>query len=188
MRRVLLFLSLILAPGLAAAAPDDEWAALRDGAVGLMRHGGAVLAAPGTAPPVPGCDPTAVLTDIGRDEMRRFGERLRAEGVPAARVLVSRQCSAWESAKLLGIGRVTHEPALDPPPSPAERDARRDALARTLFAAATTRDTSAVPTIFITHRLNIAALTGIEVVQGEMLLLRPQPGGGLSLVGRITSE
>jgi broad specificity phosphatase PhoE len=132
--------------------------------------------------------PTAVLTDIGREEMRRFGERMRLEGVPAASILVSRQCSAWETAKLLGLGSVQHDAALDPP-APTERgDARRDALERALVAAAAAREPGSPPVILITHRLNIAAMTGIEVVQGEMLLLRPQPGGGLSLVGRISAD
>jgi hypothetical protein len=191
MLRALLALALVMLPSAASVAGNDPFAEFRLGAVALMRHGGAVLAQPGTPPPVPGCDPSAVLTEIGREEMRRLGAMLRHEGVPNARLFVSRQCSAWESGKLLDIGRVQHEPALDAPPASltaAERDARRDALARAVIGAAASRDAAMHPTILITHRLNIAALTGIEVTQGEVLLLRPQPGGGFALVGRITAE
>jgi hypothetical protein len=190
MLRALLALAFLAWPGAAAVAGQDPWAEFRLGAIALMRHGGAILAAPGTPPPVPGCDPSAVLTEIGREEMRRFGDTLRHEGVPEARLFVSRQCSAWETGKLLGLGRVQHDPVLDAPPatlSAAERDARRDALERAVVGAAAARE-GAYPTILVTHRLNIAALTGIEVTQGEVLLLRPQPGGGLTLVGRISAD
>jgi hypothetical protein len=191
MRRALFALAILLAPGAPAVAGHDPWLELRDGAVALMRHGGAILAEPGTPPPVPGCDPSAVLTDIGREEMKRFGERLRHEGVASARILVSRQCSAWETAKLLGLGRVQHEPSLDSPSgnlTNSEREARREALQRALLAAAAAPEADGSPTILITHRLNISSLTGIEVTQGEVLLLRPQQSGGLVLVGRISSD
>jgi broad specificity phosphatase PhoE len=187
MLRVVAALCILFCSGGATVAAQDPWAVLREGrAVALMRHGGAVLAEPGTAPPVPGCEPTAVLTEIGREEMRRLGERMRFEGVPGARIFVSRQCSAWETAKLLGLGRVEHDPALDPPARTERGDARRDALERALLAAA--REPGEAPVILVTHRLNIAAITGIEVTQGEVLLLRPLPGGGLTLVGRIAAD
>ena len=186
MRLALMFLGLLsLAAGPARAA--DAWDALRDQAIGLMRHGGAVLGQQGEVPPVPGCVPSAVLTEIGREEMRRFGERMRSEGIPAARVFVSRQCSAWETAVLLGLGPVQHDPALDPP-GPGEREGRRDVLERAVMAAAALREQSRMPVILITHRLNIQELTGIELTQGEILVLRPLQSSGLALVGRVRSD
>lgn len=178
------FLLLVLLTGLAApAVAQPAGDALAPPVVGLMRHGGGIVAIPGQPAPVPGCDPGAVLTDVGREEMRRFGDRLRAEGVRVAHLFSSRQCSAWETALLLGLGPVRHHAALDPF-TPAERDARREALRRALL------DTSAeasAPTILITHRANIADLTGIELVQGNMLLLRAE-GDRLMMSGRITAD
>lgn len=183
-RHVVLSLAL-LAGGALPAVAQDAWSALRDHGIGLMRHGGAVVAGPGEEAPVPGCEVSAVLTDIGREEMRRFGERLHAEGITNARIHVSRQCSAWETALLLGLGPLTHDPSLDPP-GPGEASARRDALERALQAAV--KEARNGPVIFITHRSNIFALTGIELPQGEILVLRAQAGATLRLAGRITAE
>jgi broad specificity phosphatase PhoE len=169
----------------APASAQDPVAALQPPVVGLMRHGGGVVATPGQAAPIPGCDPGAVLTDTGREEMRRFGARLRAEGLSAARLFSSRQCSAWETALLLGLGPVRHDPALDPT-TPRERDARRDALHRALLEAGAA-GAEGGPVILITHRANIADLTGIELTQGNVLLLRAE-GGRLVMSGRITSD
>jgi len=180
---LLLVLLIGLAAPAVAAQPAGE--ALKPPVVGLMRHGGGIVATPGQPAPIPGCDPGAVLTDAGREEMRRFGERLRAEGVRAARLFSSRQCSAWETALLLGLGPVRHHAALDPF-SPADRDARRHALRRALLDASAEADAEA-PAILITHRANIADLTGIELVQGNMLLLRAE-GDRLMMSGRITSD
>ncbi len=193
MRRALaLTLGLLLALPVirAAKAGPDDWSALYGQAVALMRHGGAVLGAPGAPPPVPGCDTRAVLTDAGRDEMRRLGDRLRAEGVMRARLVTSRQCSAWETAELLRLGPVTLAPALEPlvgPLSPADHAARQQALRDFVVAASQAQGPGAVPVIMVTHRANIAALTGIEVPHGEILLLRPSQVG-LGLVGRLSAD
>lgn len=187
MHRVLIWLGLLLVTA-APARATDAWDALRGQTVGLMRHGGAIVAPPGTIPPVPGCAPSAVLTEIGREEMRRLGERMRNEGITAARVFVSRQCSAWETATLLDLGPIQHDPALDPPASNVPGSGR-EVLERAVTAAAALRNTVDTPVILITHRLNIQTLTGIELPQGEILVLRPQPpSGGLALLGRITGD
>jgi phosphohistidine phosphatase SixA len=185
LRRAPLLVLLISLVAPAPAPAQDPAGALRPPVVGLMRHGGGIVAIPGQAAPVPGCDPGAVLTEEGREEMRRFGARLRAEGITAARLFSSRQCSAWETALLLEIGPVRHHAALDPF-TPADRDARRHALRRALLDESAASPEGG-PAILITHRANIADLTGIELTQGNVLLLRAE-AGRLLMSGRITSD
>jgi hypothetical protein len=187
MRALALALLLLASPALAADASENGLALLRDRAVGLMRHGGAVPATPGTLPPVLGCNPGAVLTTMGREEMRRWGEHLRAGGLADVRFETSRQCSAWETALLLGLGPVAVNPELDPAADRGELEQRGEALRRLLLSAAQARESGAGPMILMTHRANIASLTGIELGHGEVLLLTAQPNG-LSLIGRISVE
>ena len=179
----------VLAPPVAEAR-HEEWSALHGPVIAIMRHGGAVPGAPGTPPPVPGCDTRAMLTETGREEMRRLGDRLRAEGITRARLMVSRQCSAWETATLLRLGPVTPAPALEPlaeSDPPADRAARRQALLDFVVATSNAQGPNAVPVIMVTHRASIAALTGIYVAHGEVLLLQPSQIG-LALVGRLTAD
>ncbi|WP_270937272.1 histidine phosphatase family protein [Falsiroseomonas oryzae] len=187
MRRIPALLTCALLSALPAAANEGDWRAFRDGTVALMRHGGAISAEAGAASaPSPvatgGCDPRARLTELGGEDMRRLGVRLREAGVAPARILASRECSAWETAALLGLGPAIHAEALDPP-GPAERDARRAALQRVVVAAASGEG----PVLLITHRINIALLTGLDIAPGEILLLRPTPAG-LALAGRIVAD
>ncbi len=185
-RRVLFALPLLAT--VRPAWSDPGWEALREQGIGLMRHGGAVVAQPGMNMPVPGCEMSAVLTDPGREEMRRLGERFREAGISAARLVCSHQCTAWETALLLNLGPLSHDAVLDPLRPDEPPHVRREALERALQAAADLRQEQDGPVIFITHRSNIMALTGIELPQGEILVLRPQGRQGFALAGRITPD
>jgi broad specificity phosphatase PhoE len=169
-----------------AARADEGWALLQDRAIGLMRHGGAVVAPAGTIAPVPGCDTGAILTPEGREEMRRWGVLLRDRGIGLVQIRTSRQCSAWETALLLGLGPVTPDPSLDPAERPG-LEGRLDGLRRSVMAALAMREEGGDPVIFITHRATILQFTGLELSHGEVLLLGRMPGG-LRLLGRIAVE
>lgn len=179
MRRA--FLLSLFMPLAAPALAHEHPSRLRPPVIGLMRHGGTLLADPAEAAKRPACDPHRILPDEGREEMRRLGARLRDEGLDAARLLASRQCNAWETAELLALGPVAHLPVLDPYPS-EEAALRRPLLRRALLAAGE----SDMRTIFVTQRANIADLTGIQLPKGHILLLRAE-GGRLTMAGRITS-
>ncbi len=180
----LLSLLLLLAAGPAMA--EHEPALLRDRGVVLMRHGGAIPAPPGTMPPIPGCDPGAVLTETGRDEMRRWGKALREAGMPPVTLLTSHQCSAWETAVLLDLGPVAVDAALDPWDR-ADNATRGEQLRQRVISLEHARRQGAGLVILITHRANILAVTGIEVTHGELLLLRAERGS-LGLMGRLQME
>lgn len=181
--RLLLPLLLLAAP---PASAEPETTLLREGGLALMRHGGAIPAPPGTAPPVPGCEPGAVLTDTGREEMRRWGTALRDAGLPPVTVLTSHQCSAWETAVLLDIGPVTPDSMLDAWDR-ADSAMRGEQLRQHAISLERARRQGAGAIILVTHRANILAVTGIEVAHGELLLLRADRAS-LRLLGRLQME
>ncbi|MDH5537108.1 MAG: histidine phosphatase family protein, partial [Betaproteobacteria bacterium] len=78
----------------ATAAPDTVWEKLRAGGYTvLIRHATTV---PGLGDPpdfrLGDCATQRNLSDAGREESRRIGDRFRAENVPVAEVLSSRWC------------------------------------------------------------------------------------------------
>ena len=184
MLRAALLLLIVLVP--APLRAEQALLVLRDRGIGVMRHGGAIPAPAGTPLPVPGCEPGAVLTDAGRAEMRQWGEALRDRGIGPVVIHTSRQCSAWETALLLGLGPVSADPELDPQPA-AKMAMRGEGLRRRLAALAEARVAGRPTPIFITHRAVIAAMTGIEAAHGEVLVLGAEHGA-LALVGRLSVE
>src|SRR5436190_10548946 len=102
---ILAGLALAVAP-LAAGEEGDGWARLRKGGlVILMRH---AATEPGLGDPagfrIGDCSTQRNLSEAGRADARRIGERFRAERVPITRVYTSPWCRCRETA-LLAFGR-----------------------------------------------------------------------------------
>ncbi len=164
-----------------ASAQDAGWNALRDGAVVLFRHADA----PGVGDP-PGfqlgdCRTQRNLGPAGRDQARRLGERLRAQGVRPARVLTSQWCRARDTAELAFPGQAETSPAFNSFFDDRARDAAQTAEARALLLA--WRGPGAL--VVFTHQVNISALSGITTQSGEGVVLQRQ-GDTLGVAGRIT--
>lgn len=139
------------------------------GLVVLMRH----AQAPGTGDP-PGfrledCATQRNLSDGGRAQAGRIGDRLRQLGIREARLLSSRWCRCLDTARLLDLGPVAGLPALDSFFGQAE-DAKGQTAGLRQFLADLPRD--GAPVILVTHQVNITALTGIFPASGEAILLR----------------
>src|SRR5215475_8840624 len=103
-----------------AAAQEDTAtlrAALRAGGhVALVRHG----ATAGGAGDPPGfrlddCATQRNLTDKGRAEARRLGERFRSEDVAVGKLISSEWCRCQETAALMDLGPVGLRPTLHNP-------------------------------------------------------------------------
>jgi hypothetical protein len=111
---VLLSLGLAVASTPLAAGDAEILARLSEpGTVLLLRH----VLAPGTGDP-PGfvlgdCSTQRNLSDVGREQGRALGERLRQAGIVQARIYSSRWCRCLETAELLDLGPVQPLPALD---------------------------------------------------------------------------
>ena len=107
MRLLAIVVVALWACGAAAEEPAAAlWDALRAGGhVALIRH----AATTGGAGDPPGfrlddCTTQRNLTDRGRAEARRLGERLRAEGIAVGKVLSSQWCRCRETADLMELG------------------------------------------------------------------------------------
>lgn len=163
-------------------SPILEFARARDpGIVTLMRH----ASAPGVGDPtgfrLADCATQRNLSEEGRRQARALGQALRHVGVRAADVRSSAWCRCQETARLLGVGPVriaTYLNSFFASPSD-EASATRD-----LRAAVLQKLESRRPTLFVTHQVNITALTGISPAEGEAIFVRATAAGTIDVVGR----
>jgi phosphohistidine phosphatase SixA len=181
MRILVLLLALIIPLGGARASSDQAaWDALRGGAIVLFRH----ALAPGTGDPanmrVGDCATQRNLSEDGREQARRIGERLRAERVAIGRLLHSRWCRAADTARLMGGMEPRPEPAFD-----SFFGNRTEEPEKTAAALRLLRSWQGPGALVVsTHQVNITALTGIVPASGEGIVVRVVDGR-VSVVGRI---
>jgi phosphohistidine phosphatase SixA len=170
----------------AAGAGSFPIERLDDGGYVLMlRH----ASAPGVGDPenfeLGDCATQRNLSNEGRAQARRFGERLRAQGVAAAEVYSSQWCRCLETAELLDLGPVRGLPALNSFFSrPDERDAKLTALRR--FLADLGEDSP--PVILVTHQVTISAITSRNTASGEAIVLAVDGTGRPPAVGTIAPQ
>ncbi|MGH7427463.1 MAG: histidine phosphatase family protein, partial [Candidatus Methylomirabilaceae bacterium] len=105
---------------------------------------------------------------------------LRARGVPIGRVLSSRWCRCLETARL-AFGTLEPWPPLDSFFDDRSRQPTQTEAVRTLVAGPPDDGNL----ILITHQVNIAALTGIQVSPGEIIVLSPTGNGTFRIAGRL---
>jgi hypothetical protein len=185
-KAIAFFIAFLLVAGSARA--DDAaqaWDALRgDGDVALIRH----ASAPG-APGDPAgfrlddCKTQRNLGDKGRAEARALGEKFRAQKVKVGKVISSQWCRCRQTAELMDIGPVEAAPTFNNAfRGGGERD-KLTAGARALIAAWRGPGTLVVAT----HGQNILALLGFRPVEGEIVVVAPDPGAEkkMRLIGRI---
>lgn len=171
--------------GSAAAGDAATWAALRAGGhVALVRH---ASTEPGLGDP-PGydlgdCTTQRRLSETGRGEARRLGERFRSEGVAVAQVYSSPWCRCLDTARL-AFGRSEAWAALGSFFDRRDREAGQTAEVRRWLAGRSAAGAPGV-LVLVTHHVNIAALTGHAVGPGEVIVVRPSPEGALAVVGRL---
>lgn len=161
------------------------WEALRSGGhVALMRH----AIAPGTGDPsnftLEDCATQRNLSERGRAQARRVGERFRANGIEAAQVYSSQWCRCIETAELLGLGPVQALPALN---SFFRNYQRGDSQTRTMKAWLASQ-VPGQPLVLVTHQVNITALTDVYPASGELVVLRRSEDGELSVVGTLETD
>jgi broad specificity phosphatase PhoE len=155
------------------------------GYVVMLRH----ATAPGVGDPenfrLGDCATQRNLSDEGRAQARRLGERLRAEGIAAAEVYSSQWCRCLETAALLDLGPVEQLPALNSFFSrPAERAANLAALRR--FLADLAKD--GPPVMLVTHQVTISAITGRGAASGEAVVLAVDGSGRPPVAGTIEPQ
>jgi broad specificity phosphatase PhoE len=166
-------------------AQADAWQLLRQpGHVVLMRHSDAPGSGGFGDPPgfrLEDCPTQRNLSDEGRAHARRTGEAFRKNRVAFDRVLTSPWCRCKETA-LLAMGREA-EPfaALS---NLVGRSEHREAQVKAIEAYLVGLDGN-TRALFVTHGIVINALTGIQPASGEMVIVKPGPGGKPMVVGRL---
>jgi broad specificity phosphatase PhoE len=161
------------------------WAKLRQGGnVILVRHAstGAGLGDP------PGfriddCTTQRNLSDAGREEARRIGERLRAERVPVSQVYTSPWCRCRETASL-AFGRAEEWGPLSSVFDMPEHDREYTERVKKRIGTYSSRDMKG-NVVMVTHNVNIASLTKLSVAPGEIVVVRPDGCCGLRVLGRL---
>jgi phosphohistidine phosphatase SixA len=170
------------------AGADDAaplWAALRAGGhVALIRHAATVG---GAGDPqgfrLDDCATQRNLTDKGRTQARRLGERFRAEQIPIGKVLSSQWCRCRETVALMELGTPEPAPTFNNAFTFRDRVDELTAGARAIVAAWSGPGTLAVAT----HGANILPLTGVMPEEGSMVVVKPEPAVAekLRVLGRI---
>jgi broad specificity phosphatase PhoE len=158
---------------------------LNEGCAVMLRH----ATAPGVGDPenfrLGDCATQRNLSDEGRAQARRLGERLRAQGIASAEVYSSQWCRCLETAELLDLGPVEQLPALNSFFSrPADRASTLEALRR--FLADLAED--GPPVILVTHQVTISALTGRGAASGEAVVLEVDGTGQPPVAGTIEPQ
>jgi broad specificity phosphatase PhoE len=178
-------LALLLPAAPAAAADQALWELLRGGKqVVLIRHAETNMEQRDEAgAPLTDCSRQRNLTDGGREDSRLIGAVFRARAIPVGRVLSSDYCRCLETAQL-AFGRV--EPWLPLQQALTDKDvqARRAAEIRALAS----EPPAGGNLILVSHQYTIRVLTGVQIGEGELLILTPKGGSVFDIAGRIPPE
>jgi len=166
---------------LADAHSADLWSALRSpDHLALIRH----AVAPGTLDP-PGwrlddCATQRNLSAEGRRQATGMGGLFRANGITAARIHSSQWCRCLDTAMLLKLGEVTPQPLLNSFAEDRSRSSQQTDALRTWIG----QQALDQPILLVTHQVVISALTSAFAGNGEIVVVRREADGRLSLQGR----
>ena len=183
--RIIFMLMLISRPSLAVSGAEPIQKAMRDGPLVIMiRH----ALAPGIGDPkqfrLDDCSTQRNLSQAGRAQARRIGERLRKLGVARARIFSSQWCRCLETAKLLEMGEVKTLPALN---SFFRRSEKRAAQTQALNLWLS-KQTLKSPIILVTHQVNITAFSKIFPDSGEAVFMTRSKAGAWKPAGTISTD
>ena len=130
------------------------------------------------------CTTQRNLSDAGREQSRRVGERLKREHVPIAQVFTSPWCRCRETA-MLAFGKAEDWEALSSTFAMPERETEFSERVRKRIGNDSTRKPMHGNIVMMTHNVNIAALTKLSVAPAEIVVVRPDGCCGLRVVTRI---
>ncbi len=183
-RRFVLASAAFLCAPLARADPA-LWTQLRRGGLTLLiRH---ASTQPGLGDPaefrLDDCATQRNLSDAGRDEARRLGERLRGERVPVARVYTSPWCRCRDTATL-AFGKADDWEPLSSFFDFPDREADYTERVKKRIAELSRREARG-NVVMVTHNVNIAALTRLSVATAEIAIVRAEGCCGVRTLGRL---
>jgi phosphohistidine phosphatase SixA len=162
---------------------NGDWQLLEQkGVVVMMRH----TLAPGTGDPanfrLNDCSTQRNLSAEGKKQARRIGEEFRQRKIKVSQVLSSQWCRCQETAKLLDLGVVKLQPALNSFFRDRTTESKQTELVRRLISEHRTQNGVMV---LVTHQVNITALVGVVPAAGASVILRANPNGKVELLGEL---
>lgn len=174
-------LAALLLPS-ALEANQSAWAALKSpGHFAIMRH----AIAPGGGDPagmkLGDCTTQRNLDETGRAQSRRIGAEAAANGVRFDRVLSSAWCRCLETARIITGKEPEQLPSLNSFFGNPGRGPSQIARLKTDIAALPMGKT----TLLVTHQVVITGLTGVYPDSGEIVVMKRDRDGALSVAGRI---
>lgn len=179
------WLAVLLATLLLPVSAAEPWDALHQGGVlVLLRH---AITEPGTGDP-PGfraddCTTQRNLSAQGRAQAQRLGAMFASRGVRPVAVFSSAWCRCVDTGKFAFPSvPVSHFPALDS----LFMDKCRESAQTAALREALQRIPRSGVTVWVTHQVNAAALTGEYLGMGEALVLRPEGEGNFRVLGRLS--
>ena len=180
-------LAAALAPRALAADPPSppNWDRLRKGGfVLLMRHTATVVA--GVDPrgfKLGDCATQLALSDEGRAEAIRIGERLNEQHVPVGKVYSSPWCRCRDTA-MLTFGKAEDWAPLGTTFYEPDKEADYTQRVKQRIGSYSSRAMGG-NIAMVTHNTNIAALTKLSIAHGEIVMLRPDGCCGFKVVERL---
>ena len=164
---------------------DGLWDALKsDNHLVLMRH----ALAPGYSDPdnfdVKDCSTQRNLNELGQKQAEDIGHLFRSNGITNAVVLSSQWCRCLGTANFLNLGKVSEAPFLNSFFKNFDREQfQTDRTLQWIQKASLV-----IPTILVTHQVNIAALTGHSPTSGEIVFVRRSTDGRIEVIGNIQTK
>ncbi len=164
------------------AGEQEIWRALSSkGNIALIRH----TIAPGIGDPpefsINDCETQRNLSEEGRLQAKRLGDRFRENGIGTAQIFSSQWCRCLETASLLKLGKVEKLPILNSFYRKYEREDEQTKGLKSWIL----RQNFEQPIILITHQVNITALTGIFPASGELVAIEATQNGKIQVHGTI---
>ena len=161
---------------------DNLWNGLKAGNhFILIRH----ALAPGYGDPdhfqVNDCATQRNLNAEGRYQSKKIGDLFRSNGISKAAVYSSQWCRCLDTARLLNLGKVSELTSLNSFFEHFEREKHQTIEIKRWIKTVPL----SIPTILVSHQVNIDALTGYSPSSGEIIFVRRSVDGSLSVIGSI---
>ena len=142
----------------------------------LMRHADAPGYGDPTGYQLGQCSTQRNLGEYGRQQAKKIGQWLRAQGITSAQVFSSPWCRCLDTAKLLNQGTVATAPEIGSFFDDMNQEKKQTKELEGLIKAQLAKHPN-TPIIYVTHHVNIQGFTGKAVASGDMVLVKVNKNG-----------
>jgi broad specificity phosphatase PhoE len=155
----------------------------RGGLVLLMRHANTDGAGDDPGFTLDDCSTQRNLSEKGREEARRIGERLRAEKVPIARVYTSPWCRCRDTATLAFGKAEDWEPLSSFFDFPHREAYYSERVRKRIASYGNAKPRGNI--VMVSHNVNIGALARLSVQPGDIVVVKPEGCCGMRVLGTL---